>query len=121
MTAPDVSTPAAPGFDIVPEPDIGMAAGPDVDTIVAPDLGMDVEDIPARYGGYMLQRGDDDAQQIWGGRRRTATETQPAAGQTGFVRKLQEDLRELGFLVAGTPNGRFRWWLSRPRSSWWWA
>jgi hypothetical protein len=75
----------------------------------APALGMDAEDLPARYGGYMLQRGDDDARQIWGGRRRGAGDTQPAAGQTGFVMKLQEELRELGFLVVGTPDGRFRW------------
>jgi hypothetical protein len=67
------------------------------------------EDLPARYGGYMLQRGDDDAQQIWGGRRRGATDPRPAAGQTGFVRQLQQELRELGFLVVGTPTGQFRW------------
>ncbi len=65
------------------------------------------EDLPARYGGYMLQRGDNDARRVWGGRRRGAGETHPAAGQTGFVRKLQEDLRELGFSLIGQPDGSF--------------
>ena len=55
----------------------------------------------------MLQHGDDDARQIWGGRRRGASETHPAAGLTGFVRKLQEDLRELGFTLIGNPDGSF--------------
>jgi hypothetical protein len=76
---------------------------------VAAPFEADTEDLPARYGGYTLQRGDDDAQQIWGGRRRGPGQTQPAAGQTGFVRKLQEDLRALGFTVVGPPNGTFGW------------
>ena len=72
-----------------------------------PGEGQDAEDLPARYGGYMLQRGDDDRRSIWGGRRRGASEPRPATGQTGFVRMLQEELRELGFALVGTPDGQF--------------
>jgi hypothetical protein len=62
---------------------------------------------PVRYGGYLLRRGDDDATQTWGGRARGASEPHPAAGASGFVRQLQEDLRTLGFALVGNPDGRF--------------
>jgi len=61
-----------------------------------------------RYGGFDLQRGDRDQQDgdppIWGG------QPQPIGGGAPFpphVRNLQEDLRRLGFDLAGTPNGIF--------------
>jgi hypothetical protein len=76
--------------------------------------GFESEQVPpaapvARYGGYQLQSGDDDATRRWGGSTRGPGSVLPAAGQTGFVRQLQEDLVTLGFAVVGTPNGRFTW------------
>ena len=55
----------------------------------------------------MLQHGDDDARQIWGGRRRGASETHPAAGETGFVEEAAGRPGELGFTLIGNPDGSF--------------
>jgi hypothetical protein len=62
-----------------------------------------------RWGSYDLQRADRDATPRWGGAVRSATagDPMPAAGTDGFVRRLQADLRELGFLLVGTPDGSF--------------
>lgn len=54
---------------------------------------------PHRYGGYALQRGDRDAQRRWAGQVRST------ASAASHVRQLQRDLRELGFLVCGQPDG----------------
>lgn len=82
-----------------------------------------------RYGGFNLRRGDEDGQQnntppTWGGAQQAAGNAQggggaqnqqpvaPNAGGQGanalnvpqHVRQLQEDLRELGFLIAPEPQ-----------------
>lgn len=74
--------------------------------------------MPDRYGDYELRRGDNDAARRWGGQVRNAVRLE-APVMTGndeghntlrapwYVRKLQEDLRELGFLLVGTPDGIF--------------
>ncbi|RKH46296.1 peptidoglycan-binding domain-containing protein [Corallococcus sicarius] len=75
-----------------------------------------------RYGGFVLRTGDRDDQQRWGGQVQvqvqgnngTATFVAPANGAAGaalsapaHVLRLQRDLRELGFLVGGAPDGVF--------------
>ncbi len=62
-----------------------------------------------RWGGYDLRRGDGDTEPRWAGAVRSvaAGDQMPAAGTDAFVRRLQSDLRELGFLLAGTPDGDF--------------
>jgi hypothetical protein len=51
------------------------------------------------YGGYSLRRGDRDNGRVYEGGSRTADagDNVPAAGETGYVRQLQEDLYALGF------------------------
>ena len=60
---------------------------------------------PVVYGDYDLTRGDTDAGHKYAGT--VQTENLPAAGSTGYVELLQQDLRELGFLIVGTPDGVF--------------
>lgn len=61
------------------------------------------------YGGYQLRRDDRDDQRRYAGAVRSTAngERVPAAGETPFVQKLQEDLRTLGFTVISTPDGQF--------------
>jgi|GEM_PF-734735 len=61
------------------------------------------------YGGYALRRGDRDDQLRYAGAARSAAsgERVPAAGETPFVRRLQDDLVALGFAVVGAPDGQF--------------
>lgn len=60
------------------------------------------------YGNYDLQSGDNDNQRLWEGQVRNAPiDNVPAQGDPGFVEQLQQDLRELGFLIVGIPNGDF--------------
>jgi hypothetical protein len=56
---------------------------------------------PLPYGGYVLQRGDHDSQRRWGGQVR------PNVPNATYVRQLQQDLRELGFLIGAQPDGSF--------------
>lgn len=62
-----------------------------------------------RWGNYDLQRADRDATPKWGGSIRSAAAGDPVPdpGTDGFVRRLQDDLRTLGFLLVGTPDGQF--------------
>jgi hypothetical protein len=46
------------------------------------------------YGGYALQRGDWDVDFTYGGQKRSV-----ATGEKGYIQQLQEDLRQLGFLI----------------------
>lgn len=59
------------------------------------------------YGGYVLRRGDSDAAKRWGGRIAGADDPRPAAGNFGYVRQLQSDLRKVGILVGPIPTGEF--------------
>lgn len=73
--------------------------------------------MPDRYGGYDLQNGDADASRTWGGQTRVVHLQGPAATNSGsthnvvqapdYVRRLQRDLRELGFALQHAPSGRF--------------
>jgi RHS repeat-associated protein len=66
--------------------------------------------LPALYGNYNLHRGDRDAGYVYEGTARTAAagHALPAAGEPGFVRQLQDDLRRLGFrLIDTAENGTF--------------
>jgi len=75
--------------------------------------------MPDRYGGYELVRRDSDRDRRWGGRVRNqvalSTQVRISNGAQGhntlrapwYVRKLQEDLRELGFQLVDAPNGNF--------------
>ncbi|MFY2560797.1 peptidoglycan-binding protein [Corallococcus terminator] len=75
-----------------------------------------------RYGGFVLQRRDRDDQHRWGGavqpvaqgNNGAPTLVAPGTGTAGnaltaptHVLRLQRDLRELGFLIGGTPDGAF--------------
>ncbi|NTX12489.1 peptidoglycan-binding protein [Myxococcus sp. CA056] len=75
-----------------------------------------------RYGGFVLQRRDRDDQHRWGGavqpvaqgNNGAPTLVAPGTGTVGnaltaptHVLRLQRDLRELGFLIGGTPDGAF--------------
>ncbi|SEK53466.1 Peptidoglycan-binding (PGRP) domain of peptidoglycan hydrolases-containing protein [Stigmatella aurantiaca] len=75
-----------------------------------------------RYGCLQLRRGDRDDQHRWGGAVQTVVEGNngtPAPVAAGgsragnaltapaHVLRLQRDLRELGFLISGTPDGVF--------------
>ncbi|BBH71870.1 hypothetical protein ACTI_85550 [Actinoplanes sp. OR16] len=64
---------------------------------------------PAGYGGYDLRRDDRDADHTYAGAARTSAngDPLPAAGTPGFVRRLQDDLRILGFHIAGPATGTF--------------
>ncbi|MEW6497330.1 MAG: hypothetical protein AB1589_33225, partial [Cyanobacteriota bacterium] len=46
------------------------------------------------YGGYALQRGDRDVDFTYGGQKGSVV-----TGEKGYIQQLQEDLRELGFLI----------------------
>lgn len=56
------------------------------------------------YGGYDLQRGDNDDAHRWGGFDFVGP---IPPGETTYVEALQQDLTELGFKIVGTPNGKF--------------
>lgn len=60
---------------------------------------------PVLYGDYDLKRADNDVDHKYEGTAQTTN--LPPAGSTGYVELLQQDLRELGFLIVGTPNGVF--------------
>lgn len=72
-----------------------------------------------RYGGHALRRNDDDSTRLWGGTGPHETDVpidvapSTAAGSTAMVapapvRRLQEDLWELGFCVVPHPaTGKF--------------
>lgn len=77
----------------------------------------------ARYGGFHLQNGDHEPinwnprpagdpepaeadRPVYGGTPRSGNDL-PAPGNIGFIHQLQADLRELGFRIAGTPDGDF--------------
>ena len=64
---------------------------------------------PDRWGDYDLIRGDRDSEPRWAGATRSddAGDRMPAPGTDAFVRRLQNDLRECGFLLLGTPDGTF--------------
>lgn len=66
------------------------------------------------YGGYNLQRGDQNPTALfparahrYAGAVRQPGDRLPRSNETTFVTALQQDLRELGFHIVGNPDGDF--------------
>lgn len=68
---------------------------------VAPAPGTD------RYSGYDLKRGDQDSNRKYAGIIRSTSASLAQTEQLLYVKKLQRDLRELGFTLVGEPDGVF--------------
>ena len=98
-------------LDAVRIPELPGAPAQELSVPGPADSGPTPPATPDRWGGYDLRRGDRDGEPRWAGATRSAGAGRRDARRrapTAFVRRLQQDLRETGFLIVGTPGRRLR-------------